>query len=123
VEGCRLISDDHLERIFSHQVDLPDVLYNELWEAQDTPRILGYSRNTGRENQEFYCGPTQRSFGHSGYGGSYGFVDPDYKLGFGYTKTLLPTFVDPGEKAMLRLMQPDEMSRVRVMKAVYEAIQ
>lgn len=29
-------------------------------------------------------GPNARSFGHSGYGGSFGFADPDAKLGMGY---------------------------------------
>lgn len=29
-------------------------------------------------------GPNARSFGHSGYGGSFGFADPDARLGMGY---------------------------------------
>ncbi|MCC7265523.1 MAG: beta-lactamase family protein [Candidatus Latescibacteria bacterium] len=122
VEGCRLLRAGQLEAIFSRQADLPDRFVNLVWQDQQTPRVLGYSRSTGRENQEFYCGPGLRSFGHSGYGGSYGFADPDRRLGFGYTKTLLPGLVQPAPGVPSRTMQPEEMSRVRVMKAVYAAL-
>ena len=122
VEGCRLLRAGQLEEIFARQCDLPDLFVNSAWPDQQTPRILGYSRSTGREDQEFYCGPGLRSFGHSGYGGSYGFADPERRIGFGYTKTLLPGLVKPGPEAPARVMRPDEMSRVRVMKAVYAAL-
>jgi len=57
VDGCRLISDDHLELIFSHQADLPDVFMNKSFGIrQETPRILGYQRNTGQQDQLFYYG-------------------------------------------------------------------
>ena len=45
VDGCRLISNDHLELIFSHQADLPDVFMNKTFGIrQETPRILGYQK-------------------------------------------------------------------------------
>jgi CubicO group peptidase (beta-lactamase class C family) len=34
--------------------------------------------------QRVIYGPNARSFGHSGYGGSFGFADPDARLGMGY---------------------------------------
>jgi CubicO group peptidase (beta-lactamase class C family) len=34
--------------------------------------------------QRVIYGPSARSFGHSGYGGSFGFADPDARLGMGY---------------------------------------
>lgn len=122
VEGCRLLSAAQLDKIFARQCDLPDVFVNLMWPGQQTPRVLGYSRSTGRQDQEFYCGPGLRSFGHSGYGGSYGFADPERCIGLGYTKTLLPGLVKPEPEAPARIIRPDEMSRVRVMKAVYAAL-
>jgi CubicO group peptidase (beta-lactamase class C family) len=112
VDGCRLLSDDHLETIFSYEADLPDVFMSiACGTPQETPRILGYQRSTGRDDQEFFHGPSLRAFGHGGYGGSCGFADPERKIGFGYVKTRLSG-----------AMKINEMSRVHVMKALYKAI-
>lgn len=122
VGGVRILGEGQLAAIYARQSDLADVFVNMAWPNQQTPRLLGYSRNTRRPSQEFYCGPGPRSFGHSGYGGSYGFADPDRRLGFGYTKTLLPGVVKDGPGVAARAIRPEEMSRVRVMQAVYAAL-
>ncbi|CAD7855401.1 MAG: hypothetical protein [Olavius algarvensis Gamma 1 endosymbiont] len=93
VDGCRLVSETHLERVFSHRSDLPDVTLQRLVTVlpQETPRAGGYQMNTGRRDQIMYYGPNPRTFGHNGYGGSFGCADPDAKVALGYTKTLLHT--------------------------------
>ncbi len=123
VDGCRLISNDHLNVIFSHQADLPDVFMNKTFGIrQETPRILGYQRNTGKQDQVFYYGNNLRAFGHDGYGGATGFADPQLKLGFGYTKTLLHMFTLSDQPPKLRVNRPIEMSKTRVIRALYDSI-
>jgi CubicO group peptidase (beta-lactamase class C family) len=41
---------------------------------------LGYIVNADKE----IYGPNPHSFGHTGYGGSFGFADPDARLSVGY---------------------------------------
>ena len=56
---------------------------------------LGFALNPP---DEMSCGPNPRAFGHSGWGGSLGFADPDARMGFGYAMNkmlLTSTTADP----------------------------
>ncbi len=53
---------------------------------------LGYGLGGPKAN----IGPRRNAFGHLGYGGSYGFADPDYGLAVGLTKNRL-TLNEPRE--------------------------
>ncbi len=59
---------------------------------------LGWVRPTG----DFLFGRGQRSFGHPGAGGSFGFADPDAEVGFAYAPNRLGHHLrdDPREKAL-----------------------
>ncbi len=112
VDGCRLISETHLERVFSQRVDLPDVMLEQSAAVpQETPRAGGYQLNTGRRDQIMYLGPNPRAFGHDGYGGSFGSTDPEAKVALGYTKTLLHADQVP--------LRPETLSKTRFIETVY----
>jgi CubicO group peptidase (beta-lactamase class C family) len=59
---------------------------------------LGFVRPTG----DFVFGRGQRSLGHPGAGGSFGFADPDAEVGFAYAPNRLGHHLrdDPREKAL-----------------------
>ena len=123
VDGCRLISDERLRLIFAHEENLPDLFMNTpSGVPQDTPRILGYQKNTGREENLFYYGPNPQAFGHEGYGGSVGFADVQRKLGVGFTKNRSHSFVQPAPNAKLRSILPTEMAKTLLTKAIFAAL-
>ncbi len=112
VDGCRLISETHLEQVFSQRVDLPDVTLEQFAAVpQETPRAGGYQLNTGRRDQIMYFGPNPRAFGHDGYGGNLGAADPEAKVALGYAKTLLHTDQIP--------VRFETLSKTRFIETVY----
>jgi len=48
-------------------------------------------------------GPSENAFGHSGWGGSFAFADPDKGIGFAYTMNRMGTDLigDPRNMALL----------------------
>jgi CubicO group peptidase (beta-lactamase class C family) len=71
-------------------------------------RGYGWTLNSG--GGRVWWGPSPRSFGHSGAGGSLGFADPDHGIGFGYTTTHLISTIGP------------EPRRDRLVEAVYASL-
>jgi CubicO group peptidase (beta-lactamase class C family) len=71
-------------------------------------RGYGWTLNSG--GGRVWWGPSARSFGHSGAGGSLGFADPDAGIGFGYTTTHLISTTGP------------EPRRDRLVEAVYASL-
>ena len=111
VDGVRLLSESQLERIFSHRVEFNDLFMNGVFSRpQAPPRALVYMLNTGNIKDQSFYGPNLGAFGHDGYGGAFGYADPEAKLGLGYTKTLLyGTLPQNAEGA----------SKVRILRAIY----
>lgn len=90
VDGCRLVSAAHLERVLAQRVDLPDALFQLISAIpEETPRAGAYQLNTGKREQHMYYGPNLKAFGHDGYGGCFGSGDPEANVALGLTKTLL----------------------------------
>jgi CubicO group peptidase (beta-lactamase class C family) len=59
---------------------------------------LRFGRGFGLDIPEFQISPTGRLFGHAGMGGSFGYADPDARLGIGYTMNKMvmsPDDIDP----------------------------
>lgn len=54
-------------------------------------------------NTDGLYGPNPRAFGHSGWGGSFAFADPDLRMGFAYTMNRMGTDLvgDPRNAALL----------------------
>ena len=75
--------------------------------------VLGRSLRRGRGvilNTDDQYGPAPGAFGHAGAGGSYGFADPDRRLGFGYAMNQM----QPGIEADTRGQ--------RLLRAVYDVV-
>ena len=90
VDGCRLVSAAHLERVLAQRTDLPDAMFQLISAIpQETPRAGAYQLNTGKKQHHMYYGPNLEAFGHDGYGGCFGCADPAANIALGLTKTLL----------------------------------
>ena len=86
LDGVRLLSRERVAIASALQTDGMDVVFGE-----ETRRALGYELGDPLSAMK---SPT--AFGHGGSGGSVGFADPERRLAFGLTKTLLKSRV-PGE--------------------------
>ena len=75
LEGVTLCRPETLERASMVAASGPDLV---LQMAMDWG--LGYVVNAAKS----IYGPNPRSYGHTGYGGSFGFADPDARLAVGY---------------------------------------
>lgn len=87
VDGVRLLSPER--RIKATTVEAEGM---DASTGMDSCFALGYELG----GPEGVFGPRRSAFGHPGYGGSYGFADPDYRLAVGLTKNRL-TMSEPRE--------------------------
>jgi CubicO group peptidase (beta-lactamase class C family) len=75
-DGVRLLGSDTLERATSKQIAGVDLVFNLPFEWG-----CGFIRNV----HKILYGPNPEAFGHTGYGGAYGYADPARGIGVGYT--------------------------------------
>ena len=112
VEGCRLISEKHLDQVLAHRVDYNDLFMNAVFSSpQDTPRALAYMLNTTNTKDQSCYGPNHRCFGHDGYGGAFGHADTAAEIAVGYTKTLLCAGLPQDAQGA---------SKVQILETIYE---
>ncbi len=88
VDGTRILSAERIDVIRALQTDAPDEL-----SGLPVRRALGYVL----AGEGGIC--ATGAFGHGGYGGSWGFADPERKLGFGLTKNLMKPWLEPAQSA------------------------
>ncbi|TCP55269.1 CubicO group peptidase (beta-lactamase class C family) [Tamaricihabitans halophyticus] len=91
LDGVRVLSGaDAIERCRAGQGTLHDLFINLA--APDFPNEWGpgYTRNNGG-----HYGPNPDAFGFTGYGGSFGFADPEHRLAIGYVTNRLSWPADP----------------------------
>ena len=109
VYGNAVRSDAASRKIGSAAIDALTI--EEVGESEDL--VLGRQLRRGRGvilNTDAQYGPNAASFGHSGAGGSYGFADPDRRLGMGYAMNQM----QPGIEADTRGQ--------RLIRVVYDAL-
>ena len=94
LDGVRLLSPGRIEQMRRLQTDAEDLVA-----GRRIRKGMGYQLGgdvaAGAESE---MGRTGLEFGHTGLGGSIGFADPEQRLAFGLTKTLL---VDEPDKSKL----------------------
>src|SRR5690606_22136655 len=88
-----ILSNERIERMRELQTDAEDVVA-----GRRIRKALGYQLGGALEGAESEMGRSGREYGHTGLGGSIGFADPEQRLAFGLTKTLL---VDEPDKSKL----------------------
>ena len=76
IDGVHVLSPEQIDRARTPQRSGPDLVIP----VMPTKHSLGYQLGTEAEP----IGPNPRAFGHSGAGGSFGFADPEARVGFGY---------------------------------------
>ncbi|TMC00218.1 MAG: beta-lactamase family protein, partial [Chloroflexi bacterium] len=96
IDGVRVLTPEANQRATEEQCQGPDAILgvNMRW-------ALGFALNPPDEKS---LGPNPRAFGHSGWGGSLGFADPDARMGFGYAMNkmlLTSTTADPRWKPLI----------------------
>lgn len=79
IDGVRIMRPDSVARMVAQRREGKDKVLG-MWVRWAAGFLLS--------NRGLY-GPNDNSFGHSGWGGSFGFADPDAKLGFGYAMNLM----------------------------------
>lgn len=99
LDGTRILSRERIDIMRTLQTDALDVVA-----GRRIRKALGYQlggdADAGAESEMGHSG---REFGHTGLGGSIGFADPEQRLAFGLTKTLLVDEPDKQKLARTRI--------------------
>jgi CubicO group peptidase (beta-lactamase class C family) len=82
VDGVKLLSHETLARATATQICGKDLVL-----GFRTDWACGWMRNF----HALLYGPNKQSYGHSGFGGSYGYADPGARVGVGYVMNLMST--------------------------------
>jgi CubicO group peptidase (beta-lactamase class C family) len=94
IDGVRILSPDALAQMTAIVADREDLLlgFNPQWGMGVAHNLIGV------------YGPNPRTFGHSGWGGSFGCADPDAHLAIGYVCNHMgPELVgDPRSRALVQ---------------------
>lgn len=101
LDGVRILSPERIDVIRALQTDAIDEVFTG-------PARKGLGYFLGGETStagDMSMGRTGREFGHGGNGGSLGFADPERKLAFGLTKTLMKAVADPQQSAAYRVAE------------------
>ncbi|MFN8486850.1 MAG: serine hydrolase domain-containing protein [Caldilineaceae bacterium] len=101
LDGVRILSPERIDLIRALQTDARDEVF-----AGPARKGLGYFLGGEISTAgDISMGRTGREFGHGGNGGSLGFADPERKLAFGLTKTLMKAVADPQQSAAYRVAE------------------
>jgi CubicO group peptidase (beta-lactamase class C family) len=98
LDGVRILSPGRIDRMREMQTDDHDIVIDRRI-RKSMGYFLGGDDSVGGVPA---MGPTGHEFGHPGLGGSLGFADPERKLAFGLTKTLLKVIPDPRDAIAYR---------------------
>lgn len=104
LDGVRILAPGRIDLMRSLQTDAEDVVV-----GRRIRKGMGYQLGgKAEEGAEWEMGTRGGEFGHTGLGGSVGFADPEQRLAFGLTKTLL---VDEPDKAKLARTRAAQLIR------------
>jgi CubicO group peptidase (beta-lactamase class C family) len=97
VDGVKLLSHETLARATETVICGKDLVL-----GFRTDWACGWMRNF----HALLYGPNKQSFGHSGFGGSYGYADPDARVGVGYVMNRMATVLmgDPRGLELVRAL-------------------
>ncbi|MSQ12392.1 MAG: class A beta-lactamase-related serine hydrolase [Dehalococcoidia bacterium] len=92
--GVKVLNRESVETARTKQTEDRDEVI-----GQPIPKAMGYFLGGGGMGAAM--GPSSRTFGHPGAGGSIGFADPEHRLAVGFTKNLMKSGGDPLQGAAL----------------------
>jgi CubicO group peptidase (beta-lactamase class C family) len=99
--GQRILSPERIDLMRALQTDARD-------EVLEGPARKGLGYFLGGDANvagDISMGRSGGEFGHGGNGGSLGFADPERKLAFGLTKTLMKAVADPQQSAAYQVSE------------------
>ncbi len=95
IDGTELVSKEMLEAATTIQIENVDLVI-----GLPIAWGIGFASNKGLG----VYGPNQDSFGHHGWGGSFGFADPQKKLGVSYAMNFMREVVDTPDPRVVGLL-------------------